>query len=321
MLLTVDLAELLAGKLQLGPCVAALGTFDGVHKGHAAILSEATKLADELNAEAIVCTFDCLPLEVLDPQRAPLRLTTHQRRLALLEAQLKKVVVLRFTTALASLNKQQFVDNVLVRALGCVGAVAGFNYTFGQGAMGTALTLRNLGKKAGLSVRIVDPIRNNGLPISSTWLRELVMAGDVELAATGLDRPFCLEGRIITGSGIGHKLGFPTANLLCDANVIIPANGVYITDVYSLSEDKLLGKALTAISTRPTFNGKTQSVESHILNYEGSLYGQKVSVAFHKHLRSIIQFSQPDELQTQIANDIAAAHHYWTERTSSEAFT
>lgn len=321
MLLSVNLQQLLTGEVKLAPCVVALGTFDGVHQGHVAILAAANKLAHELKAQPVVCTFDRLPLEVLDPERAPSCLTTHQRRLSLLEAILDKVVVLEFTTALASLSKQQFIDEVLVRSLGCMGAVAGFNYTFGKGALGTAADLRTLGERAGLRIVIVDPISNNSMPISSTRLRELVKAGEVERAADGLARPFSLEGTVVAGTKTGHALGFPTANLLCDSNLILPADGVYITYASDISENKPLGAALTAVSARPTFHGTKQTVESHILNYEGQLYGQRIAISFYQRLRNIVHFSTPAELKAQISLDIKAAHHYWLQRTAKEPFT
>ncbi len=315
MLVMATCAEALAGEAGRKPCVAALGTFDGVHRGHVAILETAVALAAELGVQALALTFDRLPLEVLHSAQAPPRLSTSRRRLALLQQYIPEVIAIRFDAELAALSPEGFIKGLLIAGLGCVGAVAGFNFTFGRGKSGTAATLRASGAAAGLQTRIVEPVLAAGQQVSSTLIREYVRQGQVDQAQLCLGRPYSLEGTVAAGAGVGRRLGFPTANLAIAPGIAVPADGVYLTEVYLLPDRRSLGPALTAIGARPTFKGEDRTVEAHILDYASDLYGAAIEVAFHSRLRDIIAFAGPGELQAQIKADVEEARRRWAKLT------
>lgn len=316
----VSLHDILAGQAAQGHCVVALGTFDGVHRGHMAILAHARDLAARLAVQSVAFTFDCLPLEVLHPQEAPYRITSPYTRVALLAQQVDRVLVAHFDEALASVLPGDFISRVLMQGLKCVGIVAGFNYTFGQGATGKADYLESVAKERGLAVEIVPPIEHHGQQISSSLIRRLISEGDVTKAAHLLGRSFCLEGQVVEGDARGRQLGFPTANVVCDHRLLVPADGVYVTEFWRNKEgtsSQRLGAAVTAISCRPTFGGTNTSIESFVLDYHGDLYGANVGIHFLHRLRGIVRFASGQELRSQISADVAVARELFSSFTPS----
>lgn len=316
---TVELAELAAGTAARGPCAVALGSFDGVHLGHLAIVKRTAEVARQSGEHSVAFTFDRLPLEVVQPERAPVLLTPHPRRLQLLGRYVDRVVVVRFDREFASLDPTRFVQDILVTGLQCRDAVAGFNYAFGKGASGTADSLRLAGSHFGFGVHIVAPVFCGSMQVSSTRIRHLVAQGRLEEAGELLGRPFSLEGNVVSGEGRGRHLGYPTANLAYDPRLALPAEGVYISEVWqhpesctttSGSQDGFLGRAVTAVSQRPTFGGRETTVESFILDYSGDLYGRALEVRFLYRLRGIVEFSGAGELRAQIEQDVAKARQY-----------
>src|SRR5437899_12530996 len=209
------------------PSAVALGVFDGVHLGHRAILGAAVAHGRATGSPALACTFEPHPLEVLQPDRAPLPITTLDERLALIGAcGVDGAVVLDFTRELAAVEPDAFVKDVLVDRLAAQQVVVGFNHRFGRGARGDADLLRDLGGRLGFSVDVVEPLMVDGAPVSSTAIRAALGRGDLEAAARMLGRPYTLPGKVVAGAGRGRTLGFPTANIAPERPVLV-APGVY----------------------------------------------------------------------------------------------
>jgi riboflavin kinase/FMN adenylyltransferase len=290
--------------------VVALGTFDGVHRGHVAILNEATRQARACAADSVALTFDRLPLELLRPSEAPPLLTPPDERMCLLRHHVDRVVSLRFDWPLAKLSPAEFVEQVLIQGLGSRAIVVGFNYTFGRQGNGNADTLRELVRPLRVPVTVIPPVSCSDLgQISSTSIRHLVAAGDVQSAADMLGRPFALIGRVAKGQARGRKLGFPTANIVCHPRQILPGEGVYVSEA-TYADGRRIGDAVTAISRQPTFSGSSITVECHILGFAGDLYGERLAIRLHKRLRKPMRFASVKDLQDQIARDISAAREF-----------
>jgi riboflavin kinase/FMN adenylyltransferase len=284
--------------------VVALGVFDGVHLAHRAILGAAVSRAREVRVQAIACTFEPHPMEILQPERAPIPLTTIPERLDLMaETGLDGAVVIDFTRALAAMEPEAFVKDVLVERLKAREVVVGFNHRFGRGARGDAALLESLGKRLGLRARVVPPLQINGVPVSSTEVRSALQRGDLAMATRFLGRPYSVGGTVVHGAGRGRTLGFPTANVQPDRPVLVPG-GVYGCDVL------LDGAALHAvvnIGVRPTFGETTTTVEGHVLDFSEDMYGRRVVLSFRNRLRGERKFASVEQLRAQISEDIKEA--------------
>lgn len=314
----VDLAGIRSGVIKSNPSVIALGTFDGVHLGHQAILDRAARQARVGGLESIAFTFDRLPLELLSPQEAPRLLCSPQERLRLLSLYVDRVVSIRFDHSFADLPPLQFVEEVLVEGLGCRGIVVGFNHRFGRKGEGHTDILRALCASLCLRLIVVPPVETPLGLISSTAIRQCVANGDPESAAAMLGRPFSLIGEVVKGESRGRGLGFPTANLACHERQLLPAEGVYVSEIWSAAYDdesfsdaSFFGEAVTAVSRQPTFDGRDVSVESFILDYSDDLYGQMLEVRLLHRLREPRRFATAKRLQTQIEQDVADARDYF----------
>jgi riboflavin kinase / FMN adenylyltransferase len=284
--------------------VAALGVFDGVHLAHRAILGTAVERARALDAPAIACTFDPHPMDVLQPGRAPLPISTLDERLALLaETGIGGTLLLRFTRELAAMEPAAFVRDVLVGRLKARAIVVGFNHTFGRGARGDVTMLAELGTGFGFEVHVVPPLAVDGVPVSSSAIRSALQAGDVERAATMLGRPYAIAGDVVTGAGRGRTLGFPTANLTVD-RPLLTRSGVYVCGA---DVDGQTWQAVVNVGVRPTFGDNALSVEAHLLDFSGDLYGRRLRVGFLRRLRDEMRFASVDALRTQIASDVEHA--------------
>lgn len=288
-----------------GPAaVVALGVFDGVHRGHRAILAAAVARARESGFEALACTFDPHPLQVLQPGRAPASIATLDERLALIATLgIDAIVVLRFTPEMAAMEPEAFVKDVLLGRLRAREVVVGFNHTFGRGARGDARLLQALAERLGFRAEVVPPLVVDGVQVSSSIVRGALERGDVARAATYLGRPYAVGGRVVKGAGRGRTLGFPTANVQPDRPLLVP-HGVYACRMVIAGTPR---PAVVNIGTRPTFGETTTAVEAHVLDFAGDLYGDPVRVEFVGHLREERRFPNPDALARQIADDIAAA--------------
>ena len=286
------------------PSVVALGTFDGVHLGHRAILGTAVTRARAAGLQALACTFEQHPAEILQPARAPRSITTVDERLALIgETGVDGVVVLSFTPELAAVEPEAFVKDVLLGRLRAQEIVVGFNHRFGRGARGDARLLQELASRLGFQAHVVPPLTVAGVPVSSSEVRTALQRGDVVAAARFLGRAYWMGGTITSGAGRGRTLGFPTANLAPDRELLIP-KGVYGCLAHV---DGVAHQAVVNIGVRPTFAETTLAIEAHLLDFTGDLYGRRMRLDFLLHLREEMRFPSVDELRAQIARDVAAA--------------
>jgi riboflavin kinase/FMN adenylyltransferase len=287
-----------------GPSVVALGVFDGVHLGHRAILETAVARARTGGAVAVACTFDRHPAEILQPDRAPLPITTVDERLALIaESGVTLAVVVPFTTELAAVEPEAFVRDVLVSRLRAREVVLGPNHRFGRGARGDATLLREVGGRLGLRADVVEPMDIDGAPVSSSAIRAALQRGAVDAAARMLGRPYFVAGRIVPGAGRGRTLGFPTANIEGDRPVLIPP-GVYAC---RLAVGEAVHGAVLNAGVRPTFGENIFTLEAHVLDFAGDLYNRPVRLDFIAHLREERKFPGIEALKAQIVADVAAA--------------
>jgi riboflavin kinase/FMN adenylyltransferase len=286
------------------PSVVALGVFDGVHLGHRVILDTAVARARARGITAVACTFDRHPAEILRPDRAPLPITTLDERLALIGASgVAVTAVVPFTEALAAMEPEVFVTDVLVGRLGAREVVVGFNHRFGRGARGDAQLLRALGGGLGLHTEVVPPTDVDGSPVSSSAIRAALQRGDLDVAARLLGRPYFLGGEVVGGAGRGRTLGFPTANIAVERPVLVPP-GVYAC---RLAVGAAVHGAVLNAGVRPTFGEKVFTLEAHVLDFTGDLYGHRVRLNFVQRLREERKFSGVDALRQQIVADVAAA--------------
>ncbi len=286
------------------PSAVALGVFDGIHLGHRAILGTAVAQARQHTLAALACTFEPHPMEVLQPGRAPVPLTTLPERLELIaETGIDTAVIIAFTLAVAAVEPERFVSEVLVGALHARHVVVGFNHRFGRGARGDARLLQALGRDLGFQAHVVEPTTVDGVPVSSSEIRAALQGGDLPRAARFLGRPYSVPGDVVRGVGRGRALGFPTANVRTDRPLPLPA-GVYAC--HALVESSRY-RAVINIGVRPTFDETALVVEAHLLDFSGDLYGRRITLQFLRRLRDEQKFANVEALRTQIAQDVAAA--------------
>jgi len=283
------------------PTAATVGVFDGVHVGHRRVLGDLVSDAGDLVPAVI--TFDPHPLSILAPERAPLMLTDVDQRIEQFQALgIGLAGVLNFPD-IRDLSAKEFSERVLCDGLQVKRVVVGADFRFGRGREGDARFLGGEGKRLGFDVDVVDMFGALDGIVSSTRIREVLLAGDVEAAAEMLARPYQLNGLVVEGERRGRDLGFPTANLEIESKRLIPANGVYAG--WALVDGERHPSAIN-IGVRPTFSETERRVEAHLLDFEGDLYGQKLAVDFVARLRSEQKFDGIAALRNQIAQDAHA---------------
>lgn len=286
------------------PTVVALGTFDGVHLAHQKILATAVKRARTLGLAALACTFDPHPLELLQPDRAPAPITTLEENLTLMARQgLDTTVVIRFTLEFSRIEPEAFVRDVLHRTLKAREVVVGFNHTFGRGARGHATLLQTLAPTLDFVVHVIPPMTVDGVTVSSSAIRQALQAGDVQLAIRFLGHPYTVRGRVASGKGRGRQLGFPTANLKPERELIL-ASGVYAARAYWAGGE---AGAVVNVGVRPTFGEGEYWVEAYLLDFSGDLYDQQLTLAFLQRIRPEQLFPSIESLQSQLIRDIETA--------------
>jgi riboflavin kinase/FMN adenylyltransferase len=284
--------------------VVSIGVYDGVHRGHRHVLGMVMKAAVDGGVGSAVLTFDRHPRAIVMPEKAPKLLTTLGRRIELFqELGIDVVGVLPFQTHVRDLSPEAFVDSVLVNALHTSLIIVGEDFRFGQNRSGDLDSLRLLGERLGFDVEIVDLVNGDG-PLSSTRIRQLVAAGDIAGAAIALGRPFELPGRVVGGDGRGTQIGIPTANLDVPLGLALPGRGVYA--VRMMLEDGFV-PGVANVGVRPTFGGTRETVEVHVLDWEGEIYGKDVTVCFEHRIRDERKFASVDHLVKQIGGDVAEA--------------
>jgi riboflavin kinase/FMN adenylyltransferase len=288
--------------------VATIGNFDGVHRGHQAIVAQVVQRARLASSTPLAITFDPHPLKLLAPDRAPAMITTRDQKMALLEAGgIEAVLVLRFDAALAATSAEDFVGTILDTGLGVREAYVGANFNFGRGREGSALTLVSLCAARGIRAGIVGEVRFLDSPVSSSRIRRALKAGEVELARELLGRPFAVTGTVRRGAGRGASLGFPTANLAVD-NELMVQDGVYVTRTLRRGATF---RSVTNVGSRPTFADQEFAVETHLLDATEDLYGEAIEVAFLARLRQELRFASPQALVEQVRKDVERARAFF----------
>jgi riboflavin kinase/FMN adenylyltransferase len=295
-----------------GRCVVTIGVFDGVHRGHQKIIARAAEAGRQLGLPLAVVTFDPHPDEVVRPGSHSLALCSTRFRVELLgRFGADAVCVVPFNYELSQLPAEDFVRTVLVDGLHAAAVVIGEDFRFGNKAAGNVALLTELGEKYEFTAQGVPLVTDHGVTVSSSWIRELIAAGDVAGAAVELGRPHRVEGVVVRGMQRGKALGFPTANVEPPPYTAIPADGVYAGWLASLAADGAESErwpAAISVGTNPTFDGADRTVEAYVLDRDDlDLYGLHLAVEFARLLRGQARFSSVDDLITAMHQDVATA--------------
>lgn len=306
------------GKRQAGaPLAATIGFFDGVHRGHRDVISQLQQLAAQRGLQTTVITFARHPRQVVQPGWRPQLLTTHSEKLQLLAVTgVDSIVVLDFDEAMARMTAQQFMTDILARDLGVRLLLTGYDNHFGRRTADSHEGFDDYvayGYSVGIDVFYGFPLKTTldgrQCCVSSSLIRQKIAEGQVEQAAECLGRRYSVSGRVVHGYQQGRRMGFPTANIVLDDNGdgalrLVPANGVYAVTA-TIDDDTAARPAMTNIGTRPTFDGHQRTIETNILDFNGELYGHRLTISFIRRLRDEMTFPSPDDLKKQMEQDAA----------------
>ena len=286
------------------PCVATIGFFDGVHRGHQFLISHLVETARQDGMPAVVITFDEHPRKVLQSDYQPEMLSTLDSKLLLLsKTEVDDAVVLHFTREMAAMSAREFMQQVLHDHLHVKKLFIGYDHRFGHNREETFDDYVRYGKEIGIEVIKNQAYSMNGINISSSVIRSFLKEGEVDMANQCLGYPYTIIGKVVNGYHEGRKLGFPTANLdLSHFGQMIPAPGVYAVKA-RLEGTVVWKQGMMNIGTRPTFDGKQLTLETHIFNFEGDIYDQLLLVSFVKRIRGERKFESPEELAAQLKED------------------
>ena len=284
----------------------SIGKFDGVHAGHRAVITELRTIAEREQLAAVVVTFDRHPFALLSPERCPDSLVSAEQKLALIaQTGVDATLLLEFNQALSSLPPREFIERILVTALHARFVLVGRDFRFGFKGAGDVALLRHLGLEFGYTVGMIDDVKPDGeRRVSSTWIRELLIAGDVRSAGNLLGHLPSVRGVVVHGAARGRELGFPTANLSADSEGLIPADGVYAG---WLTDAGARYPAAISVGNNPTFDGVAQKqVEAYVLDEtELDLYDRVIDVSFVERIRGMVAYAGIDPLIEQIRDDVA----------------
>lgn len=278
----------------------ALGSFDGLHYGHLSLVRKTVEVAREKNGKSMVFTYKNHPKTIVKPDSVPKLIMDLDTKLEYLEEENVDIVVLRsFTKEFMSMEAENFIK-LLCEDYNVKGIVVGFNFRFGHKNLGNVDVLKNLQKKYGYELYIMDPYTYKGNAISSTRIRNCILEGEVKEATNMLSKPYSIKGKVIHGRHIGRRIGFPTANLEFNEKMVIPGKGVYYTNVKY--KDRVF-KGITSVGNNPTVNGKELTIETFILNFDEMIYGEELKVYFIEKIRGEMKFDSVDKLVDQIKKD------------------
>ncbi|GIV17244.1 MAG: riboflavin biosynthesis protein [Armatimonadota bacterium] len=291
-------------SLGLRASVVTIGSFDGVHRGHQAIIRVALRRAKELGIPAVAVTFDRHPQEAIQPENAPSCLTTLTSRVRLLlETGLQDVLVLRFDHQFATLHPEAFLHSVLQRRLNARWIVVGKDFRFGHRRMGSVDYLREVQARFGFEVEAVPDVLYRGERISSSRIRQTLLDGEVQEASAMLGRAYVLEGVVVRGQQLGRRLGYPTVNLSLLASQLVPGDGIYAGKLLHPRTSNVYTAAIS-VGVRPTVDGTKRTIEAYLLGFSGSLYGEEVHLAFFYRLRDEQRFESLHALKEQMDRDV-----------------
>ncbi|HBE43446.1 MAG TPA: riboflavin biosynthesis protein RibF [Bacteroidales bacterium] len=292
--------------LKLVNPVVTLGIFDGVHLGHRAIISRLLSCAEEIKGESVVITFDPHPRLVLDSKSGkPTFLSTMDEKEKLLAGTgIDHLVIIQFTAGFSRMTASDFVKNILADKIGTRRLIIGYDHHFGHGGTGDYYSIREYAGNMGIIVEQIKGLRSEGVVISSSEIREALINGNLDDANRWLGYNYSFRGIVVRGKKIGRKLGFPTANLEPgDKNKLIPSSGVYAVEVRA---GEMTMPGMLSIGTNPTVNRESgvRSVEVHIFDFDGEIYGSELEIIFRRRLRDEKRFDTTDELVRQIRIDM-----------------
>jgi len=301
------------GRGSAGPCtevVLTAGMFDGVHIGHQRIIAEVVRRAAKRHGTSAVLTFDEHPSEIVAPHQRVELLTTTEKKLELIgELGVDVAFLMNFTPEIAATDARLFVEQAIVTWCCAKEIVLGHDYRFGARRLGDETLMRRLGEQHGFTVSCLGPVRLDDIRVSSTLVRECVVAGRLGDAWRYLGRPYTLDGTVVRGGGLGRELGFPTSNIV-PHNRVMPPDGVYAAHV--IIEGRTDRPAAVNIGMRPTVESVgdevVRSVEAHILDFDGDLYGRRIEIALWQYLRPERKYGTLEALHTAIAADVAEVH-------------
>lgn len=302
--------KILRDPERLSPCVLVLGMFDGVHRGHQALLMRGGELAQEMDFPLYVLSFEPHPLRVLKPEMAPPMLNTLPEKARIMQSfGVDGLSITTFDRARADQSPEDFMAE-MVATYAPVVVVCGFNFTFGRGGKGDGRLLRAYGKKHGFRTVIVPEVLVEGETVSSTRIRKVLAQGDIPMANRLLGTAYTLAGKVESGKQLGRTMGFPTANVRIPRHKALPAYGVY--DCWLETAEGAYHPAVVNVGRHPTLPEGHVTVEAHVLSEEPlDLYGQHVRLSFLRHQRAEVRFDSKEELQKQIQHDVAEAKAYF----------
>jgi len=284
--------------------VVTIGAFDGIHRGHQQLLGRVRARATEIGGSGVLLTFEPHPQQVIAPGTAPPLLTSREEKIPLLEnAGLDALVILPFNRELSEMEAEEFVTTILKGAIGVRFLVLGHDHAFGKGRRGRPELLRQMAPEHGFDLEVVEAVRDNGDPITSTLIRDLLKAGAVEKAGILLGRPYDMKGLVEKGQQRGREIGWPTANIALPLpEKCLPGDGIYA--VHTVVRDRVYAGACS-IGIRPTFGPGERAIEVHILDFDEDIYGESVEVRFHRRIRDERAFDGVEALVKQIERDVA----------------
>lgn len=289
---------------ELGRTSVAIGTFDGFHVGHLAVVDAAIRDAAQHGTSATVFTFDRHPIEVIAPDRHPGYVSTPSERRAILSGlAIDHLVVARFDEELRDTPAERFIEEILLGSLGAEAVIVGDTFRFGRRHSGSVQTLVEMGKRLGFRTIPVPAVMVGNRIASSTRIRHLLVAGNVAEAGQVLGRPYRLQGTVVKGNQIGRTLGYPTANLAPTCNQVIPADGIYAV-IASTSHGDFPGAC--SIGTRPTLGALPRAIETYLIGFDQDIYGQELALSFVERIRDQRRFEDLDSLVSQISDDVSA---------------
>lgn len=278
----------------------ALGSFDGLHCGHLSLVKKTVQVANQKKGRSMVFTYKNHPKTLIKPENAPKLIMDLETKLNYLEEENVDIVVLRsFTKEFMSMSAEDFIKLLCVD-YNVKGIIVGFNFKFGYKNLGDVKLLENLQSKYGYELYVMEPYTYNGDVISSTRIRNSILEGNVQEASKMLSKPYLIKGKVIHGKKLGRTIGFPTANLEFDSKIIIPDKGVYYTNV---EYNNKIYKGITSVGNNPTVNGQQLTIETYILNFDNTIYGQEIKVYFVERIRGEIKFNSLEELVEKIKED------------------
>lgn len=291
--------------------VIVLGNFDGVHRGHQKLLTTSLELAREKGLIAIALSFYPHPTSVLGKSKKPLVMSRADRKNKMEEIGMDIFIEYPFTKTFAGISPDTFFTHILMEKLKAKVIVVGSNYFFGKDKKGDSNYLKHLGKLYDIEVCVIDTVMENGEIISSTHIRQLILEGAMEKAQELLGYPYTIVGHVAHGKKLGRTIGFPTINLVAEADRVYPPNGVYATMVKVYNETYM---GITNVGYNPTVGNTHKTIETHILGFDQQIYGEEVEVMFYSYLRPEQKFENINILSQQIAKDKEKAIKFLTDK-------